>query len=106
MRRFQEVAVSDLILIVFVATITYLSRAAAVVLLPTARGYLLGLVTRIPAPLFAGLAVFAFVGDEVLWPDPSTIAAVLAAILVSPKRSLGLTLAAGILGFVALELIL
>jgi branched-subunit amino acid transport protein len=99
------VAVSDLILIVVVAAITYLSRAAAVVFLPSARGYLLGLVRRIPAPLFAGLAVFAFIGDEVLWPDPSTIAAVVAAVLVSPKRSLGLTLAAGIVGFVVVELL-
>lgn len=97
---------NDLILIIVVAAITYLSRASAVVLLPAARGYLLGLVTRMPAPLFAGLAVFALVGDELRWPDPSTIAAVVAAVLVSPKRSLGLTLAAGILGFVALELIL
>jgi branched-subunit amino acid transport protein AzlD len=99
------VAVSDLIFIVVVAVITYLSRAAGMVLLPAARGYLLGLVTRIPAPLFAGLAVFAFVGDEVLWPGPSTIAAVVAALLASPKRSLGLTLAAGIVGFVVVELL-
>jgi branched-subunit amino acid transport protein len=99
------VAVNDLTLIIVVAGITYLSRAAAVVLAPVARGYLLGLVTRIPAPLFAGLAVFAVFGDAIVWPDPSTIAAVVAALLASPKRSLGLTLAAGILGFVAVELL-
>lgn len=96
---------SDLTLILTVAGLTYLSRAAAVVLLPAARGSLLGIVGRIPAPLFAGLAVFAFVGDEVAMPQSSTIAAVVAALLVIPKRSLGLTLAAGIAGFVAVELI-
>ena len=96
---------SDLILILTVAGLTYLSRAAAVVLLPAARGSLLGFVGRLPAPLFAGLAVFAFVGDEVAMPQPSTMAAVVAALLVIPKRSLGLTLAAGIAGFVAVELI-
>lgn len=96
---------SDLLLIVIVALITYLSRAAAVVLLPDARGYLLGLVSRIPAPLFASLAVFALVGDEVAMPGLATGAAAVAALIVSPKRSLGLTLVAGIIGFVAVELI-
>ena len=95
---------SDLGLLVTVAAITYLSRAAAAVLFPSARGYLLGLVSRIPGPLFASLAVFAFVGDEVVLPDASTIAAAVAALLVTPKRSLGLTLAAGIIGFVVVEL--
>jgi len=97
--------VSDLALLVMVAAITYLSRAAAVVLFPSARGELLALVGRIPAPLFASLAVFAFVGDDVVLPEASTIAAVFAALLVTPKRSLGLTLAAGIAGFVVVELV-
>lgn len=96
---------SDLALIIAVAAITYLSRAAAVALLPSARGYLLGLVGRIPAPLFASLAVFAFVGEDVVLPEASTIAAVTAALLATPKRSLGLTLAAGIAGFVVVELV-
>lgn len=96
---------SDLALIITVAAITYLSRAAAVVLFPSARGYLLALVGRIPAPLFASLAVFALVGDDVVLPEASTIAAVIAGLLVAPKRSLGLTLAAGIAGFVFVELI-
>lgn len=96
---------SDELLIVLVAAITYLSRAAAVVLLPPARGRLLALVQRIPGPLFAGLAVFALVGGELTVPGPSTIAAVVCALLATPKRSLGLTLAAGIAGFVIVELI-
>jgi len=98
--------VSDLALLFTVAAVTYLSRAAAVVLLPGARGYLLGLVNRIPAPLFVSLAVFAFVGDGVALPDASTTAAAIAALLVAPRRSLGLTLAAGIVGYVAVGLIL
>lgn len=96
---------SDLLLIVTVAVITYLSRAGAVVLLPGARGYVLGLVARIPAPLFAGLAVFAFVGDGVGLPAPPTIAAAVAALLVVPRRSLGVTLLAGIAGFAFVELL-
>lgn len=96
---------SDLALIVAIAAITYASRAAAVVFLPSARGRFLAFVGRIPAPLFAGLAVFALFGAELSTPDSSTIAAVVAALVVSPRRSLGLTLAAGIAGFLLVELV-
>ncbi len=94
---------SDLILILVVAAMTYLSRAAAVVFLPAAKGDVLAFVTRIPAPLFAALAVFALVGDGESLPEPSMLVAVAAALLVSPKRSLGLTLAAGIVGYSIVE---
>lgn len=104
--HFREAVVSDVTLIVAVAVITYSSRAAAVVLFPGARGYLAGLVTRIPAPLFTGLAVFALVGDAVVMPEPATIAATATALLVTPKRSLGLTLVAGIAGFVVVKLLI
>jgi hypothetical protein len=76
------------------------------VLLPGERGYPLVLVNRIPAPLFASLAVFTFVGDGIALPDASTTASAIAALLVAPRRSLGLTLAAGILGYPAVGLIL
>lgn len=96
---------SDQLLIVAIAAITYLSRAAAVVLLPPARGGVLQFVRRIPAPLFASLAVFAVLGDEVIIPEPSTIGAVVAALLVTPRKSLGVTLAAGLIGFVVVGLL-
>jgi branched-subunit amino acid transport protein len=91
--------VSDLGLILVVAAVTYLSRAAAVVLLPAARGSWLQYVSRVPAPLFASLAAFALVGGEPSLPEPATLAAAAAALLVTPKRSLGVTLAAGIVGY-------
>ncbi len=94
---------SDLVLIIVVAAMTYLSRAAALVFLPAAKGEVLAFVTRIPAPLFAGLAVFALVGEGESLPEPSMLVAAAAALLVSPKRSLGLTLAAGIVGYVIVE---
>lgn len=97
---------SDPVLILIIAGITYLSRAAALVLLPPARGRILGLVQRLPAPLFAGLAVFAIFGDDVTVPDTPTLAAVASALAVSPRRSLGLTLAAGMLGYLVVELML
>lgn len=96
----------DLALIGVVALVTYLSRATAVAFLPAASGGLFRFVRRIPAPLFAGLAMFAVVGADPAMPDVSTIAAVAGALAASPKRSLGLTLAAGIAGFVLGELLL
>jgi branched-subunit amino acid transport protein len=97
---------SNELLIVVVAAITYLSRAAAVALLPAAKGPLLVFVGRLPAPLFAGLAVFALLGSEVALPEPSALAAVAGALLVAPKRSLGLTLAAGLAAFWLVELVI
>lgn len=97
---------NDLALIGVVALVTYFSRATAVALLPPASGVFFGFVRRIPAPLFAGLAMFALAGAEPAMPDLSTIAAVVGALVASPRRSLGLTLAAGIAGFLAVELLL
>lgn len=96
---------SDWLLIVLVAGLTYLSRAAAVALLPPAEGRILEFVDRLPAPLFAGLAMFSLVGDTTTLPDYSTMAAVVGALFATPRRSLGLTLAAGLTAFAVVELI-
>lgn len=96
---------SDLTLIVAVATLTYLSRAAALVLMPAASGGLLAFVSRIPAPLFAGLAVYGLLDGEGALAEPAMLAAAVAALLVTPKRSLGITLAAGIAGYLLVALI-
>lgn len=96
---------SDWLLIASVAGLTYLSRAASVVLLPPARGRVLEFVNRLPAPLFAGLAMFSLIGEATALPDCSTIAAAVGALIVTPRRSLGLTLAAGLAAFAVAELI-
>lgn len=97
---------SDWLLICLVAGLTYLSRAAALVLLPPAEGRILEFVNRLPAPLFAGLAMFSLVGDATAIPDYSTLAAAAGALIATPRRSLGLTLAAGLTAFAIVELIL
>jgi branched-subunit amino acid transport protein len=97
---------SDWVLIVLVAGLTYLSRAAAVALLPPAEGRILEFVDRLPAPLFAGLAMFSLVGDATTVPDYPTMAAVFGALIAAPRRSLGLTLAAGLIAFAIVELII
>ena len=96
---------SDWALITLVAGLTYLSRAAAIVLFPPAEGRLLEFVNRLPAPLFAGLAVFSLVGEATILPEYSTMAAAVGALIVTPRRSLGLTLTAGLAAFAIVELI-
>lgn len=97
---------SDWLLIALVAGMTYLSRAAAIVLLPSAEGRILEFVNRLPAPLFAGLAMFSLVGEATVLPEYPTIAAAIGALIVTPRRSLGLTLAAGLVAFAVVELVL
>lgn len=97
---------SNWLLILLVAGLTYLSRAAAVALLPAAEGRILEFVNRIPAPLFAGLAMFSLIGDATALPEVSTLAAAAGALIATPRRSLGLTLATGLAAFAIVELIL
>jgi len=91
--------VTDGVLITVAAAITYVSRAAAVVFLPVPTGRLLSFVRRLPAPLFAGLAVFALVGDQPTVPDLPAACAAGGAIAAAPFRSLAVTLAAGLAAF-------
>jgi len=55
--------------------------------------------------MFAGRVVLAILGDDVSVPDAPTLAAVASALVATPKRSLGLTLAAGMTGYLVAELI-
>lgn len=83
-------------LLLAVTLVTVGSRVLALTL-PAPSGALAGLVTRLPAPLFAALAALSLVGDGV--PPPPMLVAVAAALLVSRWSSLLLTLGAGITGF-------
>lgn len=90
---------NDLTLVLAAAVITYASRAAAVAVLPQASGRVLEFIDRLPAPLFAGLAVFALVGSPATMPDLPSAAAAAGALVAAPKRSLGLTLAVGLAAY-------
>lgn len=97
---------TDLAIVLAAAALTYLSRAAAVAILPTSRGRLLSMIERLPAPLFAALAVYALVGNEVALPgDVGITAAALAALLVSPTRSIPWILVAGTATYAAVTLL-
>jgi branched-subunit amino acid transport protein len=78
------------------AGLTYLSRVAALVFLPPARGGLASLIDRLPAPLFGALAAYSIVeadGGLVEWP---VLVALAGALIGVRTRSLLVVLAAGI----------
>jgi MYXO-CTERM domain-containing protein len=85
-------------LVVAVAAITVGSRAVSVALLPPPRGTLAAIVDRLPAPLFAVLAAATLLGsDHASSPAPVWLAAA-AALVTVRRRSLLLTVAAGLAG--------
>ncbi len=82
-------------LVAAVAVITVGSRAVSVALLPPPRGTLAAVVDRLPAPLFAVLAVVTLLGSGHgaaggAWP------AAAAALVTVGRRSLLLTVAVGL----------
>jgi branched-subunit amino acid transport protein len=90
---------SLLVLVLTAALVTYLSRVAALVFFPTPTGVTETILRRLPGPLFAGLAVATLVGTSGSPPPVPMIVAVVAAVAVAPRRSLGLCLVAGIAGY-------
>lgn len=90
---------SVLVLVLVVAVVTYLSRVAALVLFPTPTGMAETILRRVPGPLFTGLAVATLVGTSGTPPPVPMVVAVVTAVAVAPRRSLGLCLVAGIAGY-------
>ena len=82
--------------------VTIASRVLPMVLLPTPRGRAARLLDALPAPLFASLAALALFDDGRTPPLPVVLAAV-AALLGATRRSLVLTLACGVAGFLVGE---
>ena len=91
-------------LVAVLGGLTYLSRAMAVVLLPSLPERLREFLDRMPAALFAGLAVHSIVSAGGTLADGPTLAGAAAAALVAPFRSLPVCLIAGIAGYVVWSL--
>lgn len=84
-------------LLLALTLVTVASRVLPMALLPTPRGRAALVLDALPAPLFAALAALALVGDGA--PAPPVLLAAAAALLGALRRSLALTLACGIAGF-------
>ena len=87
------------LLVAAIALITYGSRAAALAFLPRPDGRLEAVLGRMPAPIFASLATLTLITEEGTLTGGPILVASLVALLVSPKRSLAVALAGGIVGF-------
>lgn len=85
-------------LLLALTVITVASRVLPMTLLPTPNGRVAEVLDALPAPLFAGLAALALVGEGVT-PPPPVLAAATAALLGAARRSLLLTVSFGITGF-------
>lgn len=92
-------------LIIVLAAITYASRASALVLLPSLPERVRNILDRMPAALFAGLAVHSMVIAGGTLVDAATLAGAAAAAVVAPFRSLPVCLVAGVVGYVVWSLV-
>jgi hypothetical protein len=93
------------VLLVVVALLTYASRAVALVFLPRPHGRFEAALARMPAPIFASLAMLTLVdGDRSLVGSP-VLGAALGALVLSPRRSLPLCLIGGVAGYALGELL-
>jgi hypothetical protein len=87
-------------LVIGLAALTYGSRALALVVLPEPGAGLRRALDRMPAPLFAGLAIVSLAGAE-SGPAPGAVwAAAVGALAASPSRNLLVVLGGGLLGYV------
>ena len=87
------------LLLAAIASITYASRAAALAFLPRPSGRLEVVLGRMPAPIFASLATLTLITEEGALTGGPVVVAALGALIVSPKRSLAVSLLGGIAGF-------
>jgi len=86
-------------LIAVLAAITYGSRIAALVLLPSMPRDIRRVLDRMPPALFAGLAAHSLVIPGVGLVETPVLAATAGAIVVSPLRSLPICLLAGVAAY-------
>jgi branched-subunit amino acid transport protein len=91
-------------LIAVLAVITYASRAAALVFLPSLPHRLRIVLDRMPPALFAGLAATSLVDAPAGMAAPEVIGAAAGALVAAPRRSLPLCLAGGLAGYLLVEL--
>lgn len=89
----------SLSLILAIALTTYLSRAAALLLLPNPSSRTQAFLNRIPAPLFAGLAALSVLGGDGQLASAPVLAAIAGATALAPTRSLPKVLAGGLVGW-------
>jgi branched-subunit amino acid transport protein len=90
-----------------IVVITYLSRAAALVWLGRPDGRVEEVLSRMPAPIFAGLAAVSLIGDDGgLGADLPMLLAAAGALMAGVRRSLAWSLGGGVVGWLLGTLLL
>jgi branched-subunit amino acid transport protein len=92
-------------LLLALAGITYASRAAALVFMPSPPPGLKRFLNRIPAPLFASLAAVSLIDSSGDFAPSSVALAAAGALIMSPRRSLLAALIGGLAGYALGEVI-
>jgi hypothetical protein len=87
------------ILLGAVAAITYGSRLAAMAVLPRPSGRLETVLERVVPAIFASIATLSLVTDQPGLVEGPILLGALGALLVAPRRSFALCLAAGLAGY-------
>jgi hypothetical protein len=87
------------ILLGAVAAITYGSRLAAMAVLPRPSGRVETVLERVVPAIFASIATLSLVSDQPGLVEGPILLAALGALLVAPRRSFALCLAAGLAGY-------
>jgi hypothetical protein len=85
--------------LVAIALMTYGSRAVSLVLLPRPSARVEAVLARIPAPIFASLAMATLLTDDRALTTGPILWAAVGALLMSPARSLLLCLIGGGAGY-------
>lgn len=86
-------------LLLFIAAVTYVSRAIGLLALPPMRGRPREVLEGLPVPLFAALAALPLVVDGALAAPPVLTAFAGAVAAVVLRRSLLVALAGGLVGY-------
>jgi branched-subunit amino acid transport protein len=86
-------------LILGLAVMTFASRALALAYLPALPEQLAIILDRMPSALFAGLAAISLINPEGGVVGTPILAAAGGALLASPRRSLPVCLAAGLIAY-------
>ena len=89
----------SLLTLVAIALMTYGSRALALVLLPPPSARIEAVLARIPAPIFASLAMATLLTDDRTIATGPILWAAVGALVASPTRSLLLCLIGGAVGY-------
>lgn len=93
-------------LLIAIGLITYASRAAALVFLPRPSPRVEEVLARMPAPIFASLAVLSLIESDGGLAGGPVLLAAFGALAMTPRRSLPLCLAGGLVGYLLGQLAL